>query len=310
MTDTKLNATLVVLAGGLGSRYKGLKQTDGMGLNNESLMEYSIYDAIRAGFNSIVFIVNNQFSESLKSLLIKKISCYKSIKIQFVLQELSAYIPTEFLSKVKNRTKPWGTGHALLMAKSVVKEPFAVINADDYYGQDSFGKMYEILTAVSVNFYSMMGYPIQNTLSENGFVSRGICELNSENLLQSIVEQTKIKIIKNKILATTENNSILIEENTLVSMNFWGFHPSIFNHLENYFNDFLLSKTDLSEVEFFLPSAVNNLVQQKKCKVKVLASTDCWFGITYPEDKRVVQEKIKTLVNQNKYPAQLWPNQL
>ena len=296
--------TLVVLAGGMGSRYKGLKQTDGMGPNGESIMEYSIYDAITAGFNKIVFVVNDQFNDNLKNHFIGKINNFKNTEVFFVNQTLDSFLPKETSLKNLARTKPWGTGHALLMAKNIVKEPFVVINADDYYGQQSFKDMFNFFSDSAAQEYGIMAYPILKTLSKNGAVSRGICQVDIDGFLENIIETTNLTLERNKI--QNEIDGSFISNDALVSMNFWYFQNSIFVHLENSFSDFILQSRNLELDEFFLPLVVNNLVQKKEYKVKVLSSVDDWFGITYPEDKTMVQEKIKELISLNKYPDNLW----
>lgn len=294
---------LVILAAGMGSRYGGLKQLDVVGDNNESIIDFSLFDAIDAGFKKVVFIVRKDILDQAKEIYIPKLK--DKVEVEFVCQELDD-IPTEF--KENNRKKPWGTAHALLVAKDVIKNNFCVINADDFYGKDAFFKMADFLRSISNTSYSfsMIGYLIKNTLSENGSVSRGECVVDSNFYLKEVHERTSITRINNKIVYQENNNEIHIDENTNVSMNFWGFTPEIFSEIEQQFHQFLKEKYLTEKEEFFLPLVVNSLLNRKKATVKVIETTSKWMGVTYKEDKEIVVSKIKEFKQKDIYPKELW----
>ena len=295
--------TLVILAAGLGSRYGGLKQLDAISNNNESIIDFSLFDAIEAGFKKVVFIVRKDILEQVKNVFSPKLK--DKIEVVYVCQELDN-IPSEF--KNNSRVKPWGTAHAVLMAKDVVKENFCVINADDFYGKDAFKKMIDFLnkTETSSFNFSMIGYQLKNTLSKNGSVSRGECIVNEANLLQEVHERTSIsKKGKNIVYIENEKNH-LIKENSIVSMNFWGFTPKIFDEIEKQFYQFLKENHLTEKREFFLPLVINNLLEKEKATVKVLETNSKWMGVTYKEDKKNVISKIKELKDKGYYPKKLW----
>lgn len=297
--------TLFVLAAGMGSRYGGLKQMDGLGPNGETIMDYSIYDAIRGGFGKVVFVIRHSFEQDFREKIIKKYE--NQIPVELVFQELD-YLPDGFTLN-PDRTKPWGTNHAVLMGKDVIKEPFAVINADDFYGRESFKVLADYLMQIDgkENDYCMIGYRVGNTLSESGSVARGVCETNADDYLTSVVERTQIERIDGEVQYKDENDKwIAISENTPVSMNMWGFTPDYFAHSEKMFIDFLKENADNLKAEFFIPIVVNNLIQAGTSKVKVLDTPSKWFGVTYSEDRPMVVDKIKTLVDKGEYPENLF----
>ena len=295
--------TLVILAAGMGSRYGGLKQLDAISNENEAIIDFSIYDAIKHGFKKVVFVVRQDFLETIKALYLPKLQ--NKIKVEFVCQEVTN-IPKEF--KNNNRVKPWGTAHALLTAKDVVKENFCVINADDFYGANAFLKMVEFLnkTDPSSSQYTMVGFKIQNTLSENGSVSRGECYLDSDNYLKRVVERTNISLVNNHIVYSENNQEKEIQKNSLVSMNFWGFTPTIFQEMDTLFYQFLRDNYQTEKEEFYLPSVVNHLLETQKATVKVLETNSNWLGVTYKEDKAAVISKITELKKDGVYPGNLW----
>ncbi|MGQ7869182.1 nucleotidyltransferase family protein [Sunxiuqinia sp. sy24] len=296
--------TLLILAAGMGSRYGGLKQIEPIGPNGETILEYSIFDAIRAGFGKVVFVIRDSFAEEFKSRFESKLS--DKIAVEYVYQELDK-LP-EGYSLPEGREKPWGTGHAILMAKDVIQEPFAAINADDFYGQESFQVAADFLRdQVAENNYSMVGYQLKNTLSEFGTVSRGICKIDSDNKLVEITERHQIARTGEKITFTDDDGNIVpVEDNTPASMNFWGFHPSLFQHIEAQFKAFLDEKMHLPKSEFYIPSVVFELIQSGEVKAEVLHADSPWFGVTYPEDKDYVVEQVKQLTEKGAYPEKLW----
>ena len=295
--------TLVTLAAGMGSRYGGLKQLDVIGNEDETIIDFSLFDAINANFSKVVFIVRDAILEQVKEVFLPKIE--EKVTVDFVCQEVSK-IPFEYSSN--SRVKPWGTAHALLMAKDVITTNFCVINADDFYGQEAFLKMANFLenTDQKSYNYSMVGYLIKNTLSKTGTVSRGECTTNNDNHLIEINERTDIYSKNNKIFYKEDSNEIELSKNTIASMNFWGFTPTIFEEIENQFHSFLKENHQELKAEFYLPLVVNNLITTKKATVTVLETTSSWMGVTYKEDKADVVEKIKELKNNKVYPQFLW----
>lgn len=300
-----MDLTLLVLAAGMGSRYGGLKQLDQVGPGGETIIDYSVYDAIEAGFNKIVFIIRKDIEKEMNELLFSKYS--KKIKIEYVFQELDN-IPVG-IKVPADRVKPWGTGHAVLMAKDVIHEPFVVINADDFYGKSAFKVVADYLKSQQSNLngkYCMAGYRLKNTLSEHGKVSRGVCTVNNNNEMNDIIERTKIGWKYDIIVAEDGDNEIVFTGNEFVSMNFWGFTPDVFPELESEFTKFI--KTNINDIksEYYIPTIVSHQVNKGNATVKVLEATDQWFGVTYKEDKPIVVEKIKDLTSQGKYPQKLW----
>jgi UTP-glucose-1-phosphate uridylyltransferase len=279
------NPSLVILAAGMGSRYGGLKQLDQLGPGGETIIDYSLYDALDAGFKKIVFVIRKSFEQEFKEKISNKL--LGKAEVCHVFQEFDTEIEG-LESKVPSREKPWGTGHAILVCESVVKEPFAVINADDYYGKDGFKQIYQFLTSeVSPKNYGMVGYSLNKTLSENGFVSRGVCQ-TKDGLLQEIKERTKIQRDADGIYYSDGDEKHLLPEDSVVSMNFWGFDHTIFPHLKNSFNRFLNEKHNDPKAEFFIPIIVDELISSGQIELKVLTSFDQWYGVTYKEDKEMV----------------------
>lgn len=299
-----MKPTLLILAAGMGSRYGGLKQVEPVGPNGETILEYSIFDAIRAGFGKVAFIIRQHFADEFKNRFNSKLE--DKIDVAYVYQELDK-LP-EGYKLPENREKPWGTGHAILMGKDLIKEPFAAINADDFYGAEAFHAMADFLkNHVSSQKYGMVGYLLKNTLSDFGTVSRGVCKTDSDNNLIEITERTKIARENNTICYIDENGQKMeLNEESLVSMNFWGFHPSLFQYLEDQFKDFLDENINSPNSEFYIPSAVFNLIKSGKIQSEVLKAHSPWFGVTYPEDKTYVVEQIRELTDKGVYPKMLW----
>lgn len=300
-----MDLTLLVLAAGMGSRYGGLKQLDQVGPSGETIIDYSVYDAIEAGFNKIVFIIRKDIEKEMNEMLFEKYS--RKIKIEYVFQELDK-IP-EGIELPANRVKPWGTGHAVLMAKDVINEPFVVINADDFYGKSAFKVVADYMKSQQNNLKGkncMAGYLLKNTLSEHGSVSRGVCKVNKENELIEIIERTKIGWQHGKIVADDNGNDLELDGDVYVSMNFWGFTPDVFPELESEFKKFILENYENIKSEYYIPNIVSHQINNNTATVKVLEATDQWFGVTYKEDKPIVIEKIKELTNTEKYPEKLW----
>ena len=302
-----MKPTLFLLAAGMGSRYGGLKQLDGLGPNGETIMDYSIYDAIHAGFGKLVFVIRIDFEDDFRKKIISKYEGH--IPCELVFQSLND-IPEGF-TVPEGRTKPWGTNHAVLMGKDVIKEPFAVINCDDYYGPDSFKVMGEFLSKLpegSKNKYAMVGFRVGNTLSESGTVSRGICGTNDQHLLTSVVERTKIQRMDGEVKYLDENDVwVATPENTPVSMNFWGFTPDYFDYSMDYFKGFLSDPKNMANLksEFFIPLLVDKVINDGTATVEVLDTTSKWFGVTYPEDRPEVVAKLKALMDAGVYPEKL-----
>jgi len=294
------------MAAGMGSRYGSLKQIDPVGPAGETIIDYSIFDALRAGFGKVVFIIRKDIETDFREVFISKLE--KHIEIDYVFQELDK-LPKGF-SVPRGRVKPWGTGHAILMAADKVKEPFAAINADDFYGAGAFRVMADYLSSLdpgNQSEYAMVGYDLCNTMSEYGSVSRGICTKDENGWLLEVVERTKIRFVGEGIEDVQENGeSLVLHRNEIVSMNFWGFTPGFFNQAEPLFVDFLKDNLENLKSEFYIPLAVDLLIKSNKAKVKVLQSHDRWFGVTYKEDKPLVVEKLSQLHREGIYPGKLW----
>lgn len=297
--------SIVILAGGLGSRYQGLKQIDGILPNNATLLEYSIFDAIKAGFNKIIFIINESIPESYIERL-SGILASKSIEFHWIIQDKKDFVSDENL--LEQRTKPWGTAHAVLCAEKVVKENFVVINADDYYGIEVYQLAANLINENKINAdnYAAILYPLKNTLSKNGSVSRGKCEVDEKNKLVSINELTNISEEENSIFySDKENNKYELELNLLVSMNFWILNPSIFKYLKIDFDHFIAGEPKNTE-EIYLPAVIDSLIQKKEVEVSVETSPEQWKGVTYAEDKAELQEFLKKKIKDNIYTENLW----
>jgi len=298
-----MKPTLLILAAGMGSRYGGLKQIEPVGPYGETILEYSVFDAIRAGFGKVVFVIRESFAEDFKARFESKLA--GKIKIEYVYQEIGK-LPEGF-KLPEGREKPWGTGHAVLMAKNVIKEPFAAINADDFYGAEAYQVVADYLKQlVTPDKYAMVGYRLNNTLSEFGTVSRGICVTDSSNHLTKITETHKIRREGSLILCESEKQEVELTGKETVSMNFWGFHPSIFINIENQFIDFLKENINQARSEFYIPFVVFEMIQKSQISVEVLTADSPWFGVTYQQDKPYVIEQIQKLTNQGIYPERLW----
>jgi len=300
-----MKPTLFVLAAGMGSRYGGLKQLDGLGPNGETIMDYSIYDAIKAGFGKIVFVIRPSFESDFKEIVVKKFK--DLIEVKTVFQEINK-VPEGFKYNPE-REKPWGTNHAVLMGKEAINEPFAVINADDFYGQESFEILANFLKSVEgkKNEYCMVGYRVGNTLSESGAVSRGVCVVDEKGYLQNVVERTHIEEKGGTIYYQNENgDEVSLHPDTPVSMNMWGFTPDYFDYSLEFFKSFLLENGDKLKSEFYIPSVVNNLIVEGRAACKVLDTPSKWFGVTYAEDRPQVVLKINELIRKGKYPEKLF----
>lgn len=299
-----VDKTLLVLAAGMGSRYGGLKQMDAFGPNGETIIDYSIYDAIEAGFTKVVFVVRSYFKEEFKKVFDAKFG--DSIKLEYVTQELDN-IPTG-IELNPDREKPWGTMHAVLVAAEAINEPFCVINGDDYYGKDAFKIASSFFEGKEgENVYSVISYLLENTLSAHGTVNRGVCNKDEEGHLIDIKECTQIGINSDgSISYEEEGQQIFLTPDTLVSMNLFAFHPSLFDHAGLLFEKFLEERGQELKSEFYIPSALDTLIKEDTVKVKVLQSSSRWFGVTYKEDKPVVVEKLNQLIKDGVYPSNLW----
>jgi dTDP-glucose pyrophosphorylase len=299
-----MKPTLLVLAAGMGSRYGGLKQLDQVGPSGETIIDYSIYDAIRAGFGKIVFIIRKDIEAAFKESVGKRYE--GKIAIEYAFQELNK-LPAGF-SVPPQRQKPWGTGHAVLCARDVIHEPFAVINADDFYGADGYRLLADYLNHAKDGAkadYCMCGFILRNTLSDNGTVSRGICKITN-GYLTSVTEMTKIERNGNAARNIEDGAQCDLSGDEIASMNMWGFTPSLFEHLERLFIEFLQVSGQQEKSEFYIPSVADTLIKANKAEVKVMESRDSWFGITYREDKDNVVESIRTLVAKGVYPNKLF----
>lgn len=296
----KKDLTLVILAAGMGSRYGGLKQIDKFGINGEAIIDFSIYDAIEAGFNKLVLIIRKEHEEIFEEVLVAPIR--KHIDVEYAFQDVND-VP-DWFEIPEGREKPWGTTHALLSAKENVTTPFMICNADDYYGKEAFKVMADFLNEVADNEASMMGYVLDNTLTDHGTVTRGVCE-SVDGYLNKIVETEGIKRTD---LGVVDGDNNIIPDGTLVSMNFWGFTPDIFNLMEDKFVEFLKDDVnkDPLKAEALLPNDVGDLVEAGKLKVSVLETSDSWFGVTYQEDKPKVLETFKKFQTTGVYPEKLW----
>lgn len=303
-----MKPTLLVLAAGMGSRYGGLKQLDGVGPNGEPILEYSAYDALRAGYGKLVFVIRPDFAEAFEAQVARKFAAH--IPVSYVFQNLSD-LPDGF-SLPPERQKPWGTGHAILAAESEIQEPFVAINADDFYGAAAYQVLGDYLSSMKdlmATDYAMVGYLLRNTLSDFGTVSRGVCH-TEDGYLQHIDEITKIaKAGQGGLYTDDDGQTQQLSGDVVVSMNIWGFLPSIFDHLKALFIEFLQTQGNQPKSEFYIPVAVGQLIDAGKAQVRVLESHDPWFGVTYREDKAFVQESISQLIAAGSYPTHLWSHE-
>lgn len=295
--------TLLILAAGMASRYGSMKQIDGFGPNGETIIDYSIYDAIKAGFGKITFIIKEEFKDNFKAIFDKKLE--GKVETDYVFQNFDL---TKYgIDKEIYREKPWGTGHAVLEAKNQISEPFCVINADDYYGYDAFKKMVDFLNDESAkNKYCLVGYKIGNTLSENGSVSRGVCQGDPNGFLSSIVERTKVFREDGKVYYEEAGEKSELSADNPVSMNCWGFTPDVFSTIEELFVDFAAKNEANPKAEFYIPSVADYLVENNEATFKVIPTDEKWFGVTFIEDKPIVQNNINKLIAEGVYPEKLW----
>ncbi len=297
-----MKPTLVILAAGMASRYGSMKQVEAFGPSGETIMDYSIADAVKAGFGKIVFLIRQQFEDNFRQLFASKLD--GKVDYEFAFQELDMYL--DGVAIPEERTKPWGTGHAVLCTKNVVKTPFAVINADDFYGFDAFKKAVEFLTTVcDEKTYAVIGYPLMNTLSEHGTVNRGVCGLDDKGNLASVVERIGIGVQDDKVKVDDGLQPDELSKDTVVSMNFWCFHPSVYELYEKDFKAFIKESIAVPKSEFLIPAVVDNFIQDGGV-VKVITTSAQWFGVTYKEDAPAVQKQLNGLIEKGEYSTNLW----
>ena len=301
-----MKPTLLILAAGMGSRYGGLKQVDPVGPHNQAIIDYSIYDAIRAGFGKVVFVIREHFADAFKASFDAKLK--GKIKTEYVFQEMNSYVP-EDIPIGDERKKPWGTGHAVLVAREVIHEAFAVINADDFYGPGAYALLHDYLMATKENAahaYCMVGYPLGLTLSDYGSVSRGICEKDENDFLKTVVECTHIEKEGHQIVSKVDDSRTVLTGEEVVPMNTWGFMPSFFDYLKLHFESFLRLNANKPTAEFYIPTVVNELIGEQAISLKVLESKGKWFGVTYKEDRETAVKSIQQLIEDGTYPENLW----
>lgn len=299
--------TLLILAAGMASRYGSMKQTDGFGPNGETIIDYSIYDAIRAGFGKVTFIIRKEFEEKFKAIFEPKLA--GKVETDYVFQDFDL---TKFgIDREVERAKPWGTAHAVLSAREQINEPFCVINADDFYGYEAFEKMSKFLTdGVKDDTFALMGYQIDKTLSDHGSVSRGVCAVDEEGNMTEINERTKVYFREEngakKVFYEEDGQEVQLSRSSRVSMNFWGFTPAVFAESERLFKEFVDANSDNPKAEFFIPLVADALIKSGKAVFKVIPTSEKWFGVTYQEDKPIVEQSIAALVKKGAYPSQLF----
>jgi hypothetical protein len=298
-----MKPSLLILAAGMASRYGGMKQIEEFGPDGETIMDYSIFDAIRAGFGKIVFVIREEFAPQFKAIFDPKLK--GKIEVEYVYQHLDSYL--DGFVKPAERTKPWGTAHAVLCAEKVIKEPFAVINADDFYGFDAFVKAYDFLTKqCSEKHYAIIAYQLGQTLSDHGTVNRGICSINASGDLIDVRERLNIKEVDGRVVADDDGIPQFLEMDTMVSMNFWCFDISVFDHIKTLFKEFLDAQGNELKSEFFIPLVADQFMKRSGGRVEVVGTTAIWFGVTYKNDAPSVKKNIDLLVHSNEYPAGLW----
>lgn len=296
---------VVVMAAGMGSRFGGLKQLEPIGQQGEVILDYSIYDAKRAGFETVVFVINHRIEKEFKEKVGNRLSDF--INVRYAYQEVDK-VP-EGIQIPKGRVKPWGTAHCVVVSKDVIDQPFAIINADDFYGKDAFKVMYDYLSTLEEDGqYAMVSYPLKNTVSEFGSVSRGVCQVNDKHLLEDIVEITEIYKRDNLVEFKQNDEFVSLDPNTSVSMNFWGFHEGFVNRVENYFEKEIVKvlESNPEKGEVYLPSVVKELIKQQAATVTVLQSDSQWYGITYQEDKPFVVDSLNKMIEKGEYSNPLW----
>jgi NDP-sugar pyrophosphorylase family protein len=298
-----MQPTLLILAAGMASRYGSMKQIQGFGPSGETIMEYSIYDAVRAGFKKVAFIIREEFAENFRSIFDPKLKGI--VETDYIFQELTMF--TEGFQIPAERTKPWGTAHAVLCANKSVREPFAVINADDFYGRDAFKKAYDFLTTESRDdVYAIIGYELLKTLSENGTVNRGVCQVDDKGNLSSIAERLNISKKDGKIVCEDDQQPRELPLDSQVSMNFWCFYPSIFPYSEKLFKEFLQENITKPKAEFFIPIVADQFINDKVGVIRLIPTSAQWFGVTYKEDAPEVQASLNKLIEEGEYPKNLW----
>lgn len=301
-----MKPTLLVLAAGIGSRYGGLKQLDRIGPSGETIIDYSIYDALQAGFGKVVFIIKEAIEKDFREVFFDKLKDH--VPTEYVMQEIRM-VP-DGLEVPSSRQKPWGTGHAILMADGIINGPFAVINSDDFYGRGAYlavADYYRDWSPARETDYCMVGYPVANTLSEFGAVSRGVCSADNRGYLLRVVERTHIERGPSGITSRDEDHDERLAEDTIVSMNFWGFTPSFFGFLRGGFDRFIRKNILEPKSEYYIPTEVNNLINNKMATVRVLPCSEQWFGMTYREDRNLVVNNLRGLIKNGTYPEKLWP---
>jgi UTP-glucose-1-phosphate uridylyltransferase len=299
---TQKKLTLLVLAAGIGSRYGGIKQIDGFGPNGETIMDYSLYDAVRAGFTKVVFIVREEILDIVREKFASKLK--GKLEVDFVIQSLDKIVPKEFQNP--ERAKPWGTGHAVLCARNVINEPFVVINADDFYGKDSFKSVADFFANDNSGAHAMVGYTLKNVLSDHGSVSRGVGEQDANGFLKSVIERTTIVKENGKIISKEKDGDVELSPEAPTSMNFWGFQPTVFDLTDKMFKEFVQKNHQNLKAEFFIPLIANEMIQKNLGKIKVLGGGNVWFGVTYKEDKEAVSAQIREMIKKGDYPEKLW----
>ncbi len=301
--ERNMQPTLLILAAGIGSRYGGLKQVDGIGPGGEAILEYSIHDAIRAGFGKVVFVIRKDIEAAFHEKVGSKIAPH--IPIVYAFQEMTTGL--DWLDTPPHREKPWGTGHAILAAKEHLTAPFVAINADDFYGYEAFQAIGDFLRDdCSPTQYGMVAYCLSNTLSENGAVSRGVCAVDAEGFLTDVVERTKIDRFAGGIAFVDETGNHPLADHTPVSMNFWGFHPTVLTEIDSQFRAFVQENTDNPKAEFYIPKVVNTLIKSGKVRLQVRFSDSQWYGVTYPADKETVQNALSEMVEKGLYKEGLF----
>ena len=301
-----MQPTLLILAAGVGSRYGGLKQLDRIGPNGETLLDYSKYDAVKSGFGKVVFVIKESLEAGFKEMFINRLQDH--VEVDYVFQEI--WMVPDGTLITDERQKPWGTGHAVLMAEGHIDRPFAVINSDDFYGRKAYEAVagyYKNWTTGRENDYCMVGYRVDRTLSEFGSVSRGICQVNEKQELVDVVERTSIEKTEGGIIYREgDRQAVIIPSDSVVSMNCWGFTPSFFGHLKTGFESFIRANYENPKAEFYIPSVVNKLIKSGQAGVKVLSCDEQWFGMTYQEDRTFVVDSVRSLIRKGVYPQKLW----